>query len=33
MMAMFTDAWVKNDEEAMESYKDKCLAVKARFPK
>lgn len=32
-MAMFTDALVKNDEEAMEAYKDKCLAVKAKYPK
>ena len=33
MMAMFTDAWVKNGEEAVESYKDKCLAVKEKYQK
>ena len=33
MLTRFTDAWVKNDEEAVESYKDKYLAVKDRFPK
>lgn len=32
-MTMFADAWVKGDEEAMEEYRQKCLNVKARFPK
>lgn len=29
----FIDAWVKNDEEALEEYRQKCLAVKAKYPK
>jgi hypothetical protein len=29
----FLDAWVKGDEQALEEYKQKCLAVKAQFPK
>lgn len=29
----FLDAWVKNDETALEEYRQKCLAVKAQFPK
>ncbi len=29
----FVDAWVKNDTEALEEYRQKCLDVKARFPK
>lgn len=29
----FVDAWVKNDEAALEEYRQKCLAVKAQFPK
>lgn len=29
----YVDAVVKGDEEAIESYKSKCLAVKARIPK
>lgn len=29
----FLDAWVKGDENAMEEYKQKCLEVKAKFPK
>lgn len=29
----FVDAWVKNDEAALEEYRQKCLAVKAKFPK
>lgn len=29
----FVDAWVKNDQAAMEEYRQKCLAVKAQFPK
>jgi len=29
----FVDAWVKNDQSALEEYRQKCLAVKAKFPK
>ena len=29
----FADAWVKDDEVGMQEYKDKCLAVKAKYPK
>ncbi len=29
----FADAWVKNDEQALEEYRQKCLAVKAKYPK
>ena len=29
----FVDAWVKNDQVALEEYRHKCLAVKAKFPK
>lgn len=29
----FADAWVKNDEDALEAYRQACLAVKAQFPK
>lgn len=29
----FIDAWVKNDEEALEEYRQQCLAVKAKYPK
>ncbi len=29
----FVDAWVKNDEAALEEYRQKCLAVKEQFPK
>jgi hypothetical protein len=29
----FVDAWVKNDQAALEEYRQKCLAVKAKFPK
>ena len=29
----FVDAWVKGDDAALEEYKQKCLAVKAQFPK
>jgi len=29
----FLDAWVKNDQEALEEYRQKCLAIKAQFPK
>lgn len=29
----FIDAWVKQDEQALEEYRQKCLDVKNRFPK
>ena len=29
----FLDAWVKDDEVALEEYRQKCLAVKAKYPK
>lgn len=29
----FVDAWVKNDQAALEEYRQKCLAVKEQFPK
>jgi hypothetical protein len=29
----FIDAWVKSDQEALEEYRQKCLAVKAKYPK
>ena len=29
----FVDAWVKNDEVALEEYRQACLAVKAKYPK
>ena len=29
----FLDAWVKGDENALEEYKQKCLEVKAKYPK
>lgn len=29
----FADAYVKNDEVGMQAYKDKCIAVKAKYPK
>ena len=29
----FLDAWVKNDEVALEEYRQACLAVKAKYPK
>ena len=29
----FLDAWVKNDQEALEKYRQKCLEVKTKFPK
>lgn len=32
-VAMFLDAWVKDDKEALELYRAACLAVKAAFPK
>lgn len=32
-MGEFLDAWVKNDQAALEEYRQKCLAVKAQFPK
>ena len=32
-LAVFADAWVKNDQAALEEYRQKCLAVKAKYPK
>ena len=29
----FVDAWVKNDTEALEEYRQKCLDVKTKYPK
>ena len=29
----FVDAWVKNDQAALEEYRQKCLDVKAKYPK
>lgn len=29
----FLDAWVKDNQEALEEYRQKCLEVKARYPK
>lgn len=29
----FADAWVKQDDKALEEYRQKCLAVKEQFPK
>lgn len=29
----FADAWVKQDEVALEQYRRACLAVKAKYPK
>ena len=29
----FADAWVKNDQVALEEYRQSCLAVKAKYPK
>lgn len=29
----FADAWVKQDDAALEEYRQKCLAVKAKYPK
>lgn len=29
----FNDAWVKNDTEAMELYRQACMDVKAKYPK
>ena len=29
----YVDAYVKGDDEAMQEYIDKCLAVKAKYPK
>lgn len=29
----FLDAWVKNDEKALEEYRQKCLNVKLKYPK
>lgn len=32
-MADFLDAWVKQDQEALELYRQKCLDVKIKYPK
>ena len=32
-LGTFVDAWVKNDEVALEEYRQECLAVKAKYPK
>jgi hypothetical protein len=29
----FLDAWVKDDQVALAAYKEKCLAVKSKYPK
>lgn len=29
----FADAWIKNDESALEEYRQKCLSVKIKYPK
>jgi len=29
----FADAWVKQDESALEEYRQRCLAVKVKYPK
>jgi hypothetical protein len=29
----FVDAWVKNDQAALEEYRQRCLAIKAKYPK
>ena len=29
----FADAWVKDDTDGMEAYRQSCLAVKAKYPK
>lgn len=32
-LGQFVDAWVKNDTEALEEYRQACLEVKAKYPK
>lgn len=32
-MSEFVDAWVKNDQAALEEYRQKCLEVKTKYPK
>lgn len=32
-MTEFLDAQVKGDDVALQAYKDKCIAVKAKYPK
>ena len=32
-MTDFLDAWVKNDTEALERYREACLKVKQQYPK
>lgn len=29
----FVDAWVKNDQIALEEYRQKCLEIKSKYPK
>lgn len=29
----YLDAWVKDDKDALDIYKTKCLAVKSKYPK
>lgn len=32
-IADFLDAWVKQDEQALEAYRQQCLSVKNKYPK
>lgn len=32
-IGQFLDAWVKGDEVALSEYREKCLTVKAKYPK
>lgn len=32
-LGKFVDAWVKNDQIALEEYRQECLAVKTKYPK
>lgn len=32
-IGQFLDAWVKGDNNALEEYRQACLAVKAKYPK
>lgn len=32
-IADFADAWVKNDQAALDAYRARCLAIKAKYPK
>lgn len=33
LMSEFLDAWVKNDTDALELYRQKCLDIKSKYPK